>query len=285
MKRLKIKIASLVLGLLFSTFLSAQTDLDSNLQRQLHLIEMKNGDEFKGEIIKQDSSIILLKTEYGEVNLVVANVKSIEEYNYKGKYGFPNPHYTRYFFAPSGMPIEKGKGYYQNLYVTFNFVNVGITKNFSIGGGFEFISTFNGSPIWFLTPKLGFEVAENVHIGTGLLMLGLASEGSASLAYGVLTIGDNETNLSLGTGYGLVDGGFSDYPAIVIAGTSRLSNGLSVLSENYIFPNSLGESLYLGIHGIRLLSRKNAFDIGAMIIPAIAGESLTLPFVGYSRAF
>jgi hypothetical protein len=165
--------------------------------------------------------------------------------------------------------------------LTTNFINYGITKNISIGGGFEFISTLLRKPIWFLTPKIGVNIANNVHVAGGVLVAGLASEGSASLGYGIFTYGDSETNISLGLGYGFVSGELSKYPAVMINGTHRLSNVISLLSENYIIPNSG----YLGIQGLRILSKKNSFDIGAIIIPQIFDFIPALPFVGYSRAF
>lgn len=70
----------------------------------------------------------------------------------------------------------------------------------------------------------------------------------------------------------------------MVSGTHRISNGLAILSENYRIPLEEGESFYLGIHGVRFLSEKNAFDIGLIVIPEATG-SIPLPYVGYARAF
>ena len=261
--------------------LFSQTETDSLKQEQIVVIKMKNGDEYKGTISKRDIETIVLKTVNGEINLIASNLSAIEDYNYEGKFEFDNPHDTRYFFGPSGIPIKKGKGYYQNILVTTNFFNYGVTKNISIGGGFEFITTLIGSPIWFLTPKVGFDISDNIHLGGGFIMAGFAAEGTATLGYGVFTLGQSETNLSIGAGYGLLDGELSDYPAIMISGTHRISKSIAILSENYVIPNSF----YFGIHGIRILSKKNSFDIGAIVIPEIADELPALPYVGYVRVF
>jgi hypothetical protein len=245
------------------------------------IIKMKNGDDYKGVLLKQGDGRILLKTVNGEMNLIASNIHSLENYDYEGEFEFANPHDTRYFFGPTGIPIKKGKGYYQNILVTTNFVNYGVTKNISIGGGFEFISTVLGSPIWFLTPKVGFDLSENIHVGSGFIMAGFADEGTATLGYGVFTLGQSETNLSIGVGYGLIDQELSDYPVIMISGTHRISKSIALLSENYVIPNSF----YFGIHGIRILSRKNSFDIGAIIIPEIGSVIPALPYVGYVRVF
>ncbi len=281
-----IKNILLVTFCVFSTsVLFGQTIQDTTKKAEKVIVKMKNGDEFKGIILKKDQNTITLKTDNGELNLLAANVISIETETYAGKFKFANSHDTRYFFGPTGIPIKRKKGYYQNVLVTTNFINYGITKNISIGGGFEFISTVLGKPIWFLTPKVGFDVSKNVHVAGGVIMAGFASEGSASLGYGVFTLGTSESNLSFGAGYGFFSGEFSKYPAVMISGTHRLGNSIALLSENYIIPNSSNNKGYFGIHGIRILSPKNSFDIGAIIIPAIADFIPALPFVGYARSF
>ena len=271
----------ILIGLLTSSVNNVFSQTDTLRQDPTVIIKMKNGDEYKGTLIKEDNNRMLLKTVNGEINLIASNVSSIENYDYSGKFEFANPHDTRYFFGPTGIPIKKGKGYYQNILVTTNFFNYGLTKNISIGGGFEFISTIFGSPIWFLTPKVGFDISENIHVGGGFIMAGFAAEGTATLGYGVFTLGQSETNLSLGAGYGLIDRELSDYPAIMISGTHRISKSIAILSENYVIPNSF----YFGIHGIRILSKKNSFDIGAIVIPEIAAAIPALPYVGYIRVF
>lgn len=277
----------ILICLLTFTFNSvfSQTDRDTLHQAPRMIIKMNNGDEYVGQILQRDSALIVIRTEIGDLNLISSKVSSIEEYGYAGKFRFPNPHDSRYFFGPSGIPVKEGKGYYQNVLVTFNFVNYGMTKNISIGGGFEFISTMLGNPIWFLTPKVGFDITDNFHAGGGFIMAGFGLEGTATLAYGVATIGDTETNLSFGAGYGLANGEFSPYPAIMMSGTNRVGNSISLLTENYVFPNSSSDIQYFGIHGIRIMSRKNSFDIGAIVIPVIASEIPALPYVGFVRVF
>lgn len=263
----------------------AQEEADSVTKEQVVIVTMKDGTEYKGTIVSQDSETLVLKTSNGVLNLLSPQVDSIEQYDYEGKFEFPNPHDTRYFFGPSGIPVKKGKGYYQNLMLTTNFVNYGITKNISLGGGLEFISTVLGNPVWFLTPKVGFNISKNLHAGGGIFMAGLAGEGTATLGYGVVTVGHAETNLTLGAGYGFVSGEVSQNPAIMLSGTHRVSRSIALLTENYVLPNSSDNTFYFGIHGIRIMSKRNSFDIGAIVIPEIAGDIPALPYVGYVRTF
>jgi hypothetical protein len=87
---------------------------------------MNNGDEFRGKILSRDQNTIVLETTNGTLNLISSNVKSINSDSYKGKFSFPNSNETRYFFGPSAIPIKQGKGYYQNVLLTSNFINIGL---------------------------------------------------------------------------------------------------------------------------------------------------------------
>lgn len=281
MNKLAYKLLLISVGLLFFLNALSQVPLDSLELNETVIVTMYNGAEYKGQLIQQDSETIVLKTVNGQLNLTATNVRMIERYDYDGEFEFPNPHDTRYFFGPTGVPLKKGEGYYQNILVTTNFVNVGVTENISIGGGFEFISTVSGSPIWFLTPKVGFNVSEKFHLGGGFIMAGFAAEGSATLGYGVVTYGSLESNLSLGVGYGLVEGSLADSPAIMLSGMHRAGNSIALLTENYLY----GSNYIFGIHGVRILSKRNSFDIGALIIPEIVGDLPALPYVGYVRTF
>lgn len=256
----------------------------SEQQQQKVVVKMKDGEVYTGEIVSRDSEIVVLRTVNGEIRLIASNIRSIESYDYKGKFKYPNPHDTRYFFAPSGIPIGKGGGYYQNVLLSSNSINYGITDNFSIGGGFEFISLILGYPVWFLTPKVGFQLSENNYAAGGILVAGAADAGIAALPYGVYTYGSSESNISLGAGYGLVDGEFSSHPTVVLAGTHRVSNSIALLGENYLISGDETTD-FVGIYGIRILSRKNAFDVGLVLGSIFGGEIPAFPFVGYALAF
>lgn len=285
MKNALLRIAVLLFVLFAFSSAQAQEETISINEEQVVIVTMKDGTEYKGTIVTQNNETVVLKTPNGTLNLLSANVATIENYDYEGKFEFPNPHDTRYFFGPSGIPVKKGKGYYQNVLLSGNFVNYGITKNISLGGGLEFISTVLGNPVWFLTPKVGFDISKNLHAGGGVIVAGLAGEGTASLGYGVFTVGHAETNFTIGAGYGFINGEVSQNPAIMLSGTHRVSRSIALLSENYILPINSSQTFYFGIHGIRILSKRNSFDLGAIVIPEITEVIPALPYVGYVRTF
>ena len=244
--------------------LLAQQHIDQAIESEKKvLIETLDGDEFTGRILSHDSTSINLETNNGIFSLSKKKIKKLESYDYAGKFKFPNSQDTRYFFAPSGIPLKKGEGYYQNVLLTGNFVNYGVHRNISVGGGVEFITLSTGQPIWFLTPKIGHSLSEKLHVAGGLLMIGTgdfngSGDGTSSLIYGVTTIGGPDMNFSFGLGYGYVDGQLSSSPTINLSGTMRFSDGVALLTENYL----IGGGGHFGIQGLRFMGPKHSFDIG-----------------------
>ena len=260
-----------------------ETPQDSSYINKNVVVLMSDGDEYRGIYIEKTDKHVIIKTNNGEIRLLSTNIKTLEIDTYEGEFKFPNPHDTRYFFGPTAIPIKKGTGYYQNLMLLGNFVNFGITRNLSIGGGFEFISTLIiRQPIYFLTPKVGFELADNFHFGGGVLFVGISGENS-TLGYTAATVGTSEKNITLGIGFGVTNGFAHERPTIMLSGQTRVSNGVSLMTENYILPST--DFSYIGIQGVRLLSRNNAFDIGLVIIPELISEGIPLPYIGYARVF
>ena len=105
---------------------------------QYCMLTLNDGKTFTGLLLKQNDQEITIETEsLGKLtisNSKIREIKMVErEQIVDGKYFFPNPHATRYFFAPSAIPLKKGEGYFQNAYIIVNSVQIGITDNFSMG--------------------------------------------------------------------------------------------------------------------------------------------------------
>lgn len=196
-------------------------------------IELANGNKLSGTIQKKRvNDFDFSSSSIGVVTIKpdqIINIKIIEgETIYKGDYWFPNPNATRYFFAPSAIPLEKGEGYYQNAYVIANSANFGVSSNISIGGGLLL-------PVAaYITPKIGFRIADNFYLGAGVLLALLPETTQAGIAYGLATVGNIENNLTLGVGYGFVDDESTEKPLVTINGMFRVSKKVAFVTENWI---------------------------------------------------
>ncbi|MFM7340359.1 MAG: hypothetical protein ACKO2H_09630, partial [Bacteroidota bacterium] len=187
---------------------------------ELSLIVMKgeSGLRYVGSVIEKNERELTIMTDEGtKITILLSNILDIraipKNLIQDGEYWYPNPNDSRYLFAPSAFNLKKGEGYYQNTYLFINSFNYGITDNFSMGLGFEFLSTFgslgNGSfdPIFFVTPKYSTQVSENMRVGVGVLVGKITDNiGGFGVSYGLVTYGNPEHNATLGLGFGLFDG-------------------------------------------------------------------------------
>lgn len=257
----------------------------------VYTIKTIDKSEFIGSIEHIYHDSIAFKTKYlGKVNIKAEHIKTISGGNYyvssSGDTWFPNPNATRYYFGPSAYNLEKGEGYYQNVYAIINMANVGITNYFSIGAGFEFISTFSGSPTFFITPKFGFPIGEKFGVSTGIIAGIIAGgEASAGIMYGVGTYGTKEHNFTAGLGYGFLDGELSNSPILTFSGMTRVGRKIALVSENWFIPT---DNKYYGIisYGIRLFGTKQSFDI-ALINNGDIAEMIAvgIPYIDYVIKF
>ncbi len=280
---------------------------------QYCILTTNDGKKFIGQIISQNETELNLKTESLGVltipNTKIRDIKLAEKEQFvNGKYFFPNPHPTRYFFAPSAIQLERGEGYYQNAYVLANSVQVGVTDHFSMGGGIVIPVLF------FLTPKFGYKVAKNVYLGGGLLVAASFIPDmhfGLGVGYGSITLGSKEYNFTLNAGWGFSKAETynsqtqtSDYkwkyakkPMFSINGAVRVAPKLSLITENWIFATEqytydsytgtdTYESRYGSIisFGFRLMGERNSFDL-AMAIPTFEGTTFGFPYVDYVFKF
>ena len=231
-------------------------------------IELMDGSEFIGTILTKDSDVVEISTSsIPRIRLFRNTIKKMKVIENKmvirGATAMPNPNPTRYFFAPSAFNLKKGEGYYQNTYLLLNSLNYGITDHFSIGASMEVISTFSTigmdwSPIWMVTPKVGFEVMKNVNVGAGLLLAGMGFRDGFQLAYGLVTYGNTENNVTLAVSTGWANGEYMQHPPITLNGMFRMGRRNAFITENWIVPD-LG-SLYS--YGVRFFGSKISVDLG-----------------------
>jgi hypothetical protein len=239
----------------------------------LYNIDTKDGNEFLGHIMYQDSSALVFKTEsYGNIMISKDNVKKIELINQnqikEGKVWTENYQDSRYFFSPNGYGLRKGEAYYQNVWVLYNQVSVGITKNFSIGGGIVPLFLFAGAPtpVWII-PKVSIPVVKNkFNIGAGALVGYVLGEEDAGfgIVYGTLTGGSRDKNVSLGVGYGYFGGEFAKKPIINLCVLIRTSPRSYFMSENYYVPFEDGSLILLSLGG-RSIIKRIGLDYGLFV--------------------
>lgn len=281
---------------------------------------LNDGKTILGELTsKTESTLSILTQNLGQVNLsksAIKSIKIIEESQIKnGQYLFPNPHPTRYFFGPSAIPLKKGEKYFQNAYLLSNSLQIGLSDEFSIGGGV--VVPF----LFYITPKFGKKISKNVHLGGGILIASsLISQLNlgVGVGYGSITLGSHENNVTLNVGWGATKGdsydavtntsktswSFAKKPMFTFSGMTRISRRCMLVSENWFFAvneytyddqmNAKGmmqvngvKSNYNGVisGGVRIMLEKSSFDFGILTPMGTSSSFMGIPYIDYVIKF
>jgi len=269
-------------------------------------LELKNGKTVGGQLIqKSETEVSIATSDLGKVTIPWSTIKSMNMVGKEEVDQLANPQPSRYFFAPSAIPLKKGDKYYQNALFLLNSFQAGITDHFSIGGGLVVPFAI------FITPKIGYQIAEKVHVGGGILFATSLIRDlnfGVGTVYGSFTYGTKEHNFTLNAGLGAVNEntgmGSEDYnwkfankPMFTLSGMTRISKKVMLISENWIFSTKTvnydgatgqylnTETQYNGIIsvGIRLIGERSAFDIG-FLSPSFSGPS-AIPYLAYNIKF
>jgi hypothetical protein len=181
-----------------------------------------------------------------------------------GGFSHPNPAASRHLYAPSAIPMEQGQGYVSQKYLAFSSVAYAATDNLTLVVG---APTFFPPAMTILGGKFAGEVSEGVHVGAGVevFMLPLDSTVLASIAFGAVTFGNADKQLTIATG---MLGGelFEDAVAVpvMIGGQTRLSDSVALITENWIILDTGQMSYEMSFHSgaVRLLGRRADDDMG-----------------------
>jgi hypothetical protein len=261
-------------------------------QGKSYILTLKDKSQVVGEFLEKDERNVVLKTALiSRMEIPYDNIVSVKPLDSRevrdGEYWFPNMSASKYVVTPSAYSLEKGEWHYRNHYLFVNSFQGGITDNFSVGLGIEFLSTFGSlaagafEPVFFVTGKYSIEVAEKLNIGIGINHInspGFPGRVGINLPFVVTTLGTREHNVSLNFGMPVIDG-YADSPLIILSGTTRISKRTSLITENWLIA---GEDMLFS-YGFRFLGEKTAIDLAFINNGAIA-ETLVIgiPFVGFS---
>jgi len=299
MKKMILFIVGIAIFSLFQVNGQNNTDTDGIKTDKQYEIVLNDGAVFTGTILSRDSATIVFQTNsIARIDILVRQMKSLKEIqppiHGKRSYKLANPFPTKYFFTQSAINLQKGEGYYQNTYVFLNSLNYGITNYFSIGAGVEILSTIGSissnafSPTWYIAPKLGFKISDRFYLGGGVTFAnigGFFDNSKIGMGYGLATFGSTEHNFSIGLTNVFSIDDHGNNTLITLAGMTRVSERLALVTENYISPsNDIGSSIFS--YGIRFIASKTSVDLGFINNKDIV-KSLFLgaPYVDFNIKF
>lgn len=277
---------------------------------QTYRIITYSSSSYLGKLISAGPQSFLLETSVsGEVAVPYNSVKTIELVQAGGtlKNG---PHQPRdpvaredalnscdaftahYVVTPNAIPAQRGEYYLNNFMVLgFTNVNYAINDHLVIGGGLGGAIAFP-----YLHARTGFHLGGKSYIG-GHFLLGSTIIGNGAGIGGMLeyTYGHDESNISLGIGYGgagMIGNGWEnpESPLLMIGGMTMIGNRAMLVSENWIVPQTAGlldELSSIHAVGLRILNPRGALDIGISGSPVWWNNRYVkvIPYGGYTYRF
>jgi hypothetical protein len=269
----------------------AQYAVDST---KLYHIEINDGSEFIGNIISEaDTAYQFLSGKYGQLTIMKSDIKKISHVEkatiVKGKLWSENPQSARYLLMPNGYGLKAGEGYYQNIWVLFNQASVGVTDYFSVGAGLVPTFLFGTSyiPFW-VVPKFSIPVVKDkFNLGVGAFVGTIIGESNSGfgILYGSATVGNRNSNITLGLGYGYASGSLAKRPMINLSAMTRYSPRGYLLTENYYIKVD-SESLILLSFGGRSMFNKAGLDYGLFVpVTSSIDSFIAIPWLGFTVPF
>lgn len=235
-----------------------------------------------GQILSVTPTELELRKENERSFIQLNRVKSIRQIDTtrRGYNWFVNPNKSRLLISPTARPIEKGSGYYQNIYVFISGVAYGITDNIAVTGGFSMLPGVGiTNQLYFISGKYGREVRENHYLagGLGLVSVGGADDGLL-FGYGNYTYEFNRGSLTTGlTGFSLSSGNVGT-TSILFGGDYRISQRIAFVSENSFFPGA-GDGILS--YGVRLMGERISFDLAFFRSGLDDGLGFGIPYVDF----
>ncbi|MCA0237301.1 MAG: hypothetical protein LCH81_13050 [Bacteroidetes bacterium] len=253
------------------------------------VVETTDDNTYVGIIKGQDNNHIILETKnLGTINIQRVNIRKMEplrpEQVVNGEVWFASPHDTRYFVGPNAYGLRRGEAYYQNGWILFNQLSVGVTDHFTVGVGIMPLFLFqSATPIW-ITPKFSVPIQKDkVNIAAGALLSTIVGEegGSFGVVYGQLTLGSRDKNINFGLGYGYFGDSWAESPTLSVSALYRTGKKFAFITENYLLDTGYEKVGLLSVGG-RFLGRHIAID-GALAMPVFEYfDFIGIPWLGIS---
>jgi hypothetical protein len=254
---------------------------------QLQVLTLRDGSTLIGRISAIGTDSLTVDASVGTFSLAIASVTDVQYVSADrmkdGEYWFPNPNSTRLFFAPSARMLERGDGYISDYEVLFPGVAYGVTDNVSFGGGVSLIPGLD-EQFFYVTPKIGGEVSENVNLAVGALVVGgVPDQATVGIVYGVGTFGSPDASITAGLGYGFAGTTIASSPVAMVGGEFRVARHVALVSENYFIPGTDSASPLFS-YGVRLMGEKMTVDL-ALFNASGSGAGIGFPFVDFVFKF
>lgn len=243
------------------------------------IVSMRDGSQLYGVLSRANGDVLTVTTHGGLAVPVplslIDEVLTDHRFTASDTYSKTDPHATRLFFGPTARQLKNGRGYFADYYIFFTSAAYGISDVFSLAGGMSILPGLGfDEQVYYLMPKLTFELNDNIGVGGGLMYLNLFDEIDFSLGYGVATFGKTNA-VTIGTGFPI--GGEVKNPILLLGGELQLSNRTKLITENWFFIDNDVPSFLSG--GVRFFGDRIAVDLAFITSPDFFTGTEGFPFI------
>ena len=278
-----ILVTSSLAGALLSLPLEAQVvNIQVPAEGQVQELVLSDGSVFFGRVLDASDPATFRLVAGIEIQVPHADVRSLSIARARvrqGAFWRADPNRTRLFFGPTARTLPAGGGYFSVFELVMPFLSFGVTDRLILSGGTPlFFGGDEGERIFWFAPKLRLASNARTDLAVGVLAFStIGGDGSAGILYGVVTSGGPDSAISLGLGYGWVDGDLADNPAIMLGGETRVGRRTKFITENYLLPS--GDVLLS--FGPRFFGERLSADLG-LLLPFVDGSlDVALPLVNF----
>lgn len=269
-----LKIRLLYTLIIFSTFLFAQNK--DGLKNELIVLKTADYKSYIGIIEKEDSDSISINT-YKDENYTFANSDILVTFPFSGRIKNGrlqkrDPNSSFYLFSPSAFAIENGKLYCRDFCLFYPSLNYGIADIISAQAGLFWYPgmDYKNAPFVGNLKITAFET-KVFSLAAGITYINLPiiqKERILSTGFAFITgtFGNRYNHASISAGWGYIQKESKwereDKPIIIAAGNLRVLDFVSIVTENWFFPDEEIENSLLSI-ALRFFGRQIAVDLGA----------------------
>ena len=266
-------------------------DLTIPPANQTQILTLKDGSKVNGRITEVRDDEVDFETSVGPMTIPVDRIQKIETIASDrikgGEVWFENPNQTRMYVGPTARMLEKGHGYFTDIYIFFPAAAYAITDNITVGGG---MSIFPGldldEQLIYFTPKIGLNATEDFSLAVSGLVVFLPDwdddlvdePSTVGVVFGVGTYGTADKSVTFGLGYGYAEDDFADKPAVILGGEYRISRRISLVTENWVLP---AVDPPLLSYGVRFFGEGIAVDLALLNIADEDAIFPGIPFIDF----
>ncbi|HJR61759.1 MAG TPA: hypothetical protein VJ813_20295 [Vicinamibacterales bacterium] len=262
----------------------AQTVPPPDGRVELAELVLKDGSRMYGTVERETDQEVVFRTQAGAIVTArrqeIASLRVVRGRIEGGEFIRPDLHRSRLFFAPTGRSLDRGQVSIGVFEFLAPFVQVGVTDQFSIGGGTPLVFGFDEGdrPFW-VTPKLQVLNTGRAQAAVGILhVFGASGDFNGGIAYGVATFGSSDNAVTAGAGLAYADDARGG--VVMVGGERRVHRNVKLMTENYVWKN--GDGILSG--GVRFLGERLSADL-ALAMPIGVGEFFAFPVVNFVYVF